>query len=310
MNSDFFNKIQPALAAERLDAYRQDQAEPQVALARYLWNMALCESLYSPLQMVEIALRNALQRSLESHFSSPHWYDVPACWHLLTTTQQTQIDEAKQTLARQNKSPAPGRIVAELTFGFWTAFFNKRSSQNRDIIQMTARVFHSAPKAQRDFRSLNRRLTLLRELRNRVFHHERLIHWTDLDTRHAAMLETIGWMSAELQELAAVLDRFPAVRKAGIQPWLEKLLRHWPAASPLPAKPSSIEILPTPLSATNGIETPFGHRWGGDVFRLSLEHLSAMQTGQTLALDVMSEYITFLQLSPEATANLSTSSQA
>jgi hypothetical protein len=78
----------------------------------------------------------------------------------------------------------------------------------------------------------------------------------------------------------------------------------------VPAKPSSIEILPTPLSATKGIETPFGHRWGGDVFRLSLEHLSAMQTGQTLALDVMSEYITFLQLSPEATANLSTSSQA
>lgn len=124
MNPIFFDQIQPALAVERLDAYRQDQAEPRVALARYLWNMALCESLYSPLQMVEIALRNALQRSLENHF-------------------------------------------------------------------------HSAPKSQRDIRSLNRRLTLLRELRNRVFHHERIIHWTDLDTRHAAMLETIGWISAE-----------------------------------------------------------------------------------------------------------------
>jgi Abi-like protein len=310
MNPDFFDKIQPALAAERLDAYRQDQAEPQVALARYLWNMALCESLYSPLQMVEIALRNALQRSLENHFHSPHWYDVPACWHLLTTAQQSQIDEAKQTLARQNKPLAPGRIVAELTFGFWTAFFNKRSAQNRDIIQMTAQVFHSAPKSQRDFRSLNRRLTLLRELRNRVFHHERLIHWADLDSRHLAMLETIGWISVELQELAIVLDRFPSMRKAGIQPWLEKLRRHWPAASTVPAKPGTIEILPAPLSATNGIETPFGHRWGGDVFRLTLEHLSAMQTGQTLALDVMNEYITFLQLTPETTTNLSTSSQA
>lgn len=115
MNLTFFDQIQPALAVERLDAYRQDQAEPRVALARYLWNMALCESLYSPLQMVEIALRNALQRSLENHFRSPHWYDVPACWHLLTNTQQSQIDEAKENLARQNKPLAPGRIVAELT---------------------------------------------------------------------------------------------------------------------------------------------------------------------------------------------------
>ena len=118
MNPDFFEKIQPALAVERLDAYRQDQAEPLVALARYLWNMALCESLYPPLQMVEIALRNALQRSLESHFRSPYWYDVPSCWQLLTITQQSQIVEAKQNLARQNKLLGPGRIVAELTFGF------------------------------------------------------------------------------------------------------------------------------------------------------------------------------------------------
>lgn len=300
MNPTFFDQIQPALAVERLDAYRQDQAEPRVALARYLWNMALCESLYSPLQMVEIALRNALQRSLENHFHSPHWYDVPACWQLLTTTQQSQIDEAKQNLARQNKSLAPGRIVAELTFGFWTAFFNKRSAQNRDIIQLTARVFHSAPKSQRDIRSLNRRLTLLRELRNRVFHHERIIHWTDLDTRHAAMLETIGWISAELQELAIVLDRFPAMRKAGIQPWLEKLRRHWPdsTAAPAPAA-ESIATVEAAFDASNGAHTPFGHRWGGDIVTLTSAHIEVMRSGQTLALDVMNEYVVFLKAEPE-----------
>ena len=52
MNSDFFDNLLPALAAERLDANRQDQAEPHITLARYLWNMALCKALYSPLQIV------------------------------------------------------------------------------------------------------------------------------------------------------------------------------------------------------------------------------------------------------------------
>ena len=147
---------------------------------------------------------------------------------VLTNTQQSQINEAKQTLGRLEKPFAPGRVVAELTFGFWTAFFNKRSAQNRDIIQLTARVFHSAPKSQRDIRSLNRRLTLLRELRNRVFHHERIIHWIDLDSRHAAMLETIGWISPELRQMA--LDRFSAIRQQGLNPWIEKIQHHWPKA--------------------------------------------------------------------------------
>lgn len=43
-------------------------------------------------------------------------------------------------------------------------------------------------------------------------------------------------------------------------------------------------------------ELPFGKRWGGELFRLSAEHLEALQSGKTLALDVMSEYVTFIAL--------------
>lgn len=301
MNPEFFDKIQPALAVERLDAYRQDGAEPAVTLARYLWNMALCESLYSPLQMVEIALRNAIQRSLEDQFKSPQWYDVRECWLLLSPAQQSQIHESRHKLTRQNKPLNPGRIVAELTFGFWTAFFNKRCAQNRNIIQLTARAFHSAPKYQRDMRSLNRRLTALRELRNRVFHHERIIHWVDLDIRHADLLETIGWISPELHELARVLDRFRAVRSAGLSPWLHQLRNHWPDAVAPPSaatscSASAIAIVDAPFPADDGASTPFGPRWGGECFTLTPEHLHTLHSGQTLALDVRSEYVAFLKI--------------
>ncbi len=49
MNPAFFQQIETILATERLDAYRQDGVTQVVTLARYLWNMALCEALYSPL---------------------------------------------------------------------------------------------------------------------------------------------------------------------------------------------------------------------------------------------------------------------
>jgi len=52
------------LAEERLASYGGDGADAPTQLARYLWNMALCESLYSPLQLAEIALRNHLHEAL------------------------------------------------------------------------------------------------------------------------------------------------------------------------------------------------------------------------------------------------------
>ncbi len=76
MNPVFFQSVEDILASERLDAYRQDGVPSATTLARYLWNMALCESLYSPLQMAEIALRNSLHHFLSARCKTLEWYDV------------------------------------------------------------------------------------------------------------------------------------------------------------------------------------------------------------------------------------------
>lgn len=56
-----------------------------------------------------------------------------------------------------------------------------------------------------------------------------------------------------------------------------------------------IVMVPDAFDASNGAQTPFGRRWGGEVWQLSAEHLAALQAGQTLALDVQNEYIVFLK---------------
>ena len=69
----------------------------------------------------------------------------------------------------------------------------------------------------------------------------------------------------------------------------------------LPKRPELIELtesiatVEAAFDATNGAQTPFGHRWGGDVFPLSHSHIETIQQGQTLALDVMGEYVVFLK---------------
>ena len=61
----------------------------------------------------------------------------------------------------------------------------------------------------------------------------------------------------------------------------------------------TLEAVAEPFDVSNGAETPFGHRWGGDVFSLTTEHITAMQDGQALVLDVMNEYVVFLKAEPE-----------
>jgi hypothetical protein len=42
-------------------------------------------------------------------------------------------------------------------------------------------------------------------------------------------------------------------------------------------------------------ETPFGTRYGGDVFYITEEDIKNLKNGKLIALDVQNEYITYLK---------------
>ena len=227
MNASFFQQIEAILHAERIDAYRQDGAAQALTLARYMLNMALSESLYPSLQFAEIALRNAVHRELTARCCTDAWYDSPGA--RLTSWQQDKVAEAKATLTRNRKPLTPGRIVAELTFGFWTGFFNNSHARTGIGAFLSRSAFPHAPATEQYLAKLDRRWQDIRDLRNRVFHHERILHWRDLDARHQAILEIIAWMAPELHDLENALDRFTALRAGGLTPWSTKITQHWPA---------------------------------------------------------------------------------
>ncbi len=226
MNANFFQHIEGILHAERIDAYRQDGAGHAATLSRYLLNMALSESLYPALQFAEIALRNSVHRELSGRCGADTWYDSPLA--RLTPWQQDKVAEAKDSLKKRRKPLSPGRIVAELTFGFWTGFFNNAHARTGIGSYLSKNAFPHAPATEQYQTKLDKRWQEIRDLRNRVFHHERILHWKNLDARHQSILEIIAWMSPELHDLAKALDRFAALRSAGLSPWKEKLNHGWP----------------------------------------------------------------------------------
>ena len=302
MQESFFTALRYALSQERLEVYGSDGSIPSTVAARYLLNMALCESLYSPLQLCEVALRNSIHRELTTFAGTESWYDSPKLH--LTPWAYEEVDRVKSKIERAKKKIAPGRVVAELQFGFWTSIFEAHYEEVARFLPKGIKgVFRYMPKQLHNRHRIKRQLEQIRNLRNRVFHHERIIHWTDLEQQHEGILQVISWISPELSEMAKTLDRFLIVRRSGIKPWKNKLLSHWPENEPLKTasthKISNIHPVPAPFDASNGTETPFGHRWGGDILEITEEQLMAIQSGQTLLLDIQSEYVAFLKKSDD-----------
>jgi hypothetical protein len=224
----FFDKIAESLSTERLEVYgQQDNPGPCIVLARYLLNMALCESLYSPLQFCEIALRNSVHRSLTNLYGREDWYDAPE--FELKEWAVGEIEKAKGKIRYTGKSLTSGRVIAELQFGFWTSLFEPHYEQRtRFLPKGIKEVFPYLPKSEHSRKDQKRTLESIRQLRNRVFHHERIVHWADLPERHTEILRVISWISKELHETAVTLDRFTIIRSEGLDPWIAKIRHHWP----------------------------------------------------------------------------------
>ena len=225
MNQRFFVNIQQVLSPERLSAYGQDHPGSCVVLARYLWNAALCESLYSPLQMCEVALRNAIHYTMCQLYGDA-WYDRIE----LRDIGKQQLAAAKKNISNARRPIVPCRVVAELPFGFWTSMFEDHYERNTQFLPGGIRnVLPKMPKPLHKRKFIKDRLNKIRYLRNRVFHHERIVHWKDLQEQHSRLIETIGWISPELCDVALKLDRFLETYTHGIGPWIVSIRNHWPA---------------------------------------------------------------------------------
>ena len=227
MQDDFFEHLASSLSVERLSSYRaRDGADECTTLARYLWNLAVCESLYSPIQLCEVSLRNTLHRYLSDQFNE-RWFDSGSL--RLTPWGIREVERAKEKLHKLKRSHEPGRVVAELTFGFWTHLFQPDYVQpNAFLPKGIKHIFPYLEKSRHRPKQIKRDLDSIRDLRNRVFHHERVVHWEDLQAKHQRMLDIIRWSSPKLHELAGTLDRFTDIYTAGIDPGKMKIQPHWP----------------------------------------------------------------------------------
>ena len=125
MNQKSVESIKSSISEERLAVYKADGANDDVAIARYLYNIELCKSLYPLINIFEVTLRNSIDSVLVNFFNNPDWNNtIP-----LNQTELAMITDAQLKIKRNGKKYSHGRLVAELTLGFWVALMGRKYNQ-------------------------------------------------------------------------------------------------------------------------------------------------------------------------------------
>lgn len=167
--------VEQWLSAPRFQTYLAETGgDRQRALDLYEWNTVILHDLAH----VEVAVRNAYNGALEAHQPGPlHWTDemmryFPVMWRTAKNGRRYDENETpRDQLANAQRivgaRALPGKVVAELMFGFWryVSISGRETSlwrpyPHHGFVGGTSRSAVDGPMSQ------------LHRLRNRVAHHE------------------------------------------------------------------------------------------------------------------------------------------
>lgn len=221
MPLDYFEIEHEVISSARLGRYAMQSATPAEDLAKYAWNMELCEAMYPLLHGFEVALRNRVHSELWRHLGYQRWFDPQR--NILRKDEMKLVKGAIRKLRRNKKQPNVGRIIAELSLGFWIHLFSLKYEQLLWHSRLLHDVFPYAPRQELGIHKVRARLNRIHYLRNRVFHHEPIWHWSNLKRLHEEILETTAWLSKDWSRVLIMHDRFPAVLAAGYKPILRRI---------------------------------------------------------------------------------------
>jgi hypothetical protein len=178
------------ISSERLAAYlNHARGDKWVAIRLYERNTEISEALYGVIQGLEVTLRNAIHNVLAKKLERADWYEAFS----LQDSERKSIDEAKANVIGRQATETPGRVVAELKFGFWVKLFAHPYDKSLWVPYLRL-IFPLRLQNSRAY--IHGRLVELKTLRNRIAHHERITCGKrDSEKDYTAVMETIGWVN-------------------------------------------------------------------------------------------------------------------
>ena len=214
MRPDELLTLERRISAERFAPYRAAAGDDLArALRRYERNTEISAAFWAVLSDLEIVVRNAMHERLSAWsvatYGQPDWYAGRG--RIFTAQTASDINAARRHAAAFGRAQSPGRIIAELPFGFWRFLLSSR--YERSLWLPCLRDAFPGSRGQGMRRDVHDAMRDLHLLRNRIAHHEP-IHNRPLGELHAVALTTAGWICPTARDWIAARSRVPALLAA------------------------------------------------------------------------------------------------
>ena len=179
----------------------------------YEWNISISAAFFELISHVEIALRNAVDGILEglevkdtARVTVRHgwWFASPT---FLTDHDLSFHETAKRHLGRKADGASRDKVLASMTFGIWDAVFGPSYEQ-----LFRKHLVYAFPYRGAGFKreSVQKNILALRNLRNRIAHHQAIFD-QPLEERFEQAMELLGWIDPDLERWVAEICRVPHV---------------------------------------------------------------------------------------------------
>lgn len=174
----------------------------RLSLQLYCYNTSVSESLYTSLQGLEICLRNSIDLQLIAKYGEAWVFEKR---EIFSHPQTEMIDGAIKSLRNDSRDLTRDRVISELSLGFWVGVLGRKyeTSLWRECLR---HAFPNRPKRV-ERKQIHKVLNAIRRLRNRVAHHEPILH-RDLRADHRDILALISWMCPQTSEWVRAQSRF------------------------------------------------------------------------------------------------------
>ncbi len=173
---EFLANLEQAISTERLRRYlAATNNNLAAALELYEYNVTVSEALFGILHSFEVTVRNSIHSTLSGDLKVIDWYQsgIVLPW----SKKQEKLVFPKPTrdiiaTARNQAGPGAsiGKLVAELSFGFWSNI----TASTFDYL-WTPSLHKAFSHAHVPRRFVHWRLEIIRRLRNRIAHHEPIL---------------------------------------------------------------------------------------------------------------------------------------
>ena len=178
--------IARALSHARMSTYESAAGCQQgavEAIALYTWNAQVSAALMHPLHVCEVTIRNAVSDVLLKQYGD-RWPWSQGFEQSLPNPQKS-YSPTRDLQSVRNRFQKTSEVIPELKFVFWQTIFTKRHDKRlwNTHIQSTFPNLPDQPIGENRL-MINTDLEHVRQLRNRVAHHEPLLQRTlsdDLD---------------------------------------------------------------------------------------------------------------------------------